>query len=106
MIAFKSFVYLHKMSDDECTMEDLVSLLIAIEAAEDIPHIRECPYHPLVQNAQYAASEAMHIYDGIVDEACVKVLKDNGFRVFPGEVDVFGCLTGCIETTKGIIMFG
>lgn len=94
------------MSDDECTMEELVSLLIAIEAADDIKSIRESPYHHLVQNAQYAASEAMIIYDGMIDELCVKMLKDNGFRVFPGEVDVFGCLTACIETTKGIIMFG
>lgn len=33
-------------------------------------------------------------------------LKMNGFYVFPGERDRFGWLTGCIQTTKGIVVFG
>lgn len=33
-------------------------------------------------------------------------LSARGFRVFPGEVDSFGWVTGCIQTTKGVIVYG
>lgn len=33
-------------------------------------------------------------------------LQTHGFFVFPGERDRFGWLTGCIQTKKGIVMFG
>jgi len=34
------------------------------------------------------------------------VLNKNGFSVFAGERDRFGWLTGCIQTEKGIIVYG
>jgi hypothetical protein len=34
------------------------------------------------------------------------VLREAGFQVFPGEQDRFGWLTGCIQTKKGIIVYG
>lgn len=34
------------------------------------------------------------------------VLNQNGFPVFAGERDRFGWLTGCIQTEKGIIVYG
>ena len=34
------------------------------------------------------------------------VLDSHGFRVFPGEQDRFGWLTGCIQTRKGFIVYG
>ncbi len=33
-------------------------------------------------------------------------LNDNGFFVSAGERDSFGWLTGCIQTKKGIIVYG
>lgn len=33
-------------------------------------------------------------------------LGNAGFEVFPGEQDSFGWLSGCIQTKKGIIVFG
>lgn len=33
-------------------------------------------------------------------------LKAEGYDVFPGERDRFGWLTGCIQTKKGILIFG
>jgi hypothetical protein len=33
-------------------------------------------------------------------------VKKAGFDVFPGDKDGFGWLTGCIQTNKGIIIFG
>lgn len=35
-----------------------------------------------------------------------RILNTNGFSVFPGERDRFGWLTGCIQTEKGIIVYG
>jgi len=35
-----------------------------------------------------------------------EVLGEAGFQVFPGEKDRFGWLTGCIQTKKGIIVYG
>lgn len=35
-----------------------------------------------------------------------EILKREGFPVFPGERDRFGWLSGCIQTKKGIIVFG
>jgi hypothetical protein len=34
------------------------------------------------------------------------LLNKNGFSVFAGERDRFGWLTGCIQTEKGIIVYG
>lgn len=33
-------------------------------------------------------------------------LKAEGYDVFPGERDRFGWLTGCIQTKKGILVYG
>jgi hypothetical protein len=35
-----------------------------------------------------------------------EVLGEAGFQVFPGEQDRFGWVTGCIQTKKGIIVYG
>ena len=44
---------------------------------------------------------------GDPDWASIKVLEDKThYRVFAGEKDSFGWLTGCILTRKGILVFG
>lgn len=93
------------MSDAEGTIEDLIVMLRAIETAADITSIKECHNHYLVHLAHCIASDVMIICGGIIDEVCVRQLHKEGFRVYPGETDVFGCLTACIETTKGVIVF-
>lgn len=35
-----------------------------------------------------------------------KILEDAGYAVFAGEKDSFGWLTGCIQTRKGVIVYG
>ena len=35
-----------------------------------------------------------------------ELLKGAGYNVFPGERDRFGWLTGCIQTKKGVIVYG
>ena len=34
------------------------------------------------------------------------ILSKAGFRVFSGETDGFGWITGCIQTKKGLILYG
>jgi hypothetical protein len=34
------------------------------------------------------------------------LIKEAGYDIFPGERDGFGWLTGCIQTKKGVVMFG
>ena len=35
-----------------------------------------------------------------------EILREAGYSVFAGEKDRFGWLTGCIQTKKGIIVYG
>ena len=44
--------------------------------------------------------------DGSCNYINIELLKNHKFNVFAGERDRFGWLTGCIETSKGIIVFG
>lgn len=59
----------------------------------------------LINEAEALGNEVL-IIDGKCNWDNHTILKDNGFNVFPGERDRFGWLTGCIQTKKGIIMFG
>lgn len=47
---------------------------------------------------------------GMVNAENIKVLRDKGYRVYPGEKDGFGWLTGCIAKSvnfkKKILVFG
>lgn len=62
--------------------------------------------HPIVIAALYLANELLIGDDGHPDRATMDKVVEKGFRIFPGEVDRYGWLTGCIELTRGIIMFG
>lgn len=62
--------------------------------------------HPLVNEAQGLACEFFITDDGRCNFPNMKVAEQAGFRVFAGEKDSFGWLTGCIQTNKGIIVYG
>lgn len=36
----------------------------------------------------------------------IRRLKNEGYNIYAGDKDDFGWLTGCIETKKGIIVYG
>lgn len=61
--------------------------------------------HPLIQNAVNLANEKL-IEDGMPNFKNIDLLKQEGYDIYPGEVDSFGWVTGCIKTSKGIIVFG
>jgi hypothetical protein len=63
-------------------------------------------YHPDVIECSSLANECLITSEGQPDADNIEVLRLYGFRVFPGEVDSFGWLTGCIQLSRGIIVFG
>ncbi len=98
-------------------MEQLLTALNAIEAAASIANSStyegktwltngyQEDYDPLVQEVLEHAG-VLITNEGRPDWHAHAVLKGNGFRVTKGESDSFGWLTGCIHTSKGIIVYG
>lgn len=62
--------------------------------------------HPLISAALFIANEILIGDDGHPDRAMMDKVVEKGFRIFPGEMDRFGWVTGCIELSRGIILFG
>jgi len=62
--------------------------------------------HPLVIAALHLANEVLIGDDGHPDRENMDKIISKGFCIFPGEMDRFGWVTGCIELSRGIIMFG
>lgn len=100
------------------SVSNLVSILRQIEASSEVPNNEEAggsPYltdgepddpHPLVQEASSEASMVLITNSGQPDFSAHRALLKEGFRVTAGETDSFGWLTGCIHTSKGIIVYG
>lgn len=59
----------------------------------------------LIQQAEKACCNHL-IKEGKPNYSNMDILRKEGFSVFPGEIDSFGWLTGCVKTKKGIIVFG
>ena len=62
--------------------------------------------NPLVNAAIFIANNILIGEDGHPDRTNMDKISHKGFPIFPGEQDRFGWLTGCIELSRGIIMFG
>jgi hypothetical protein len=59
--------------------------------------------HPLVNAAIYLADCCLTNEDKMSQMA---ELAKAGYHTFPGEQDRFGWLTGCIQLSRGVIVFG
>ena len=87
-------------------MDRLIRLLREIERNETIPDNKNA-----ILNGQYEIQAlATELF---IDEEGTPIFDDmdvfqqmSEFYIFPGERDRFGWLTACIQTKKGIIMFG
>jgi len=99
----------------EDKLSELLKVLLNIESDPSIEAVvpnelkdgyQEHQLHPLVQEAIHLANEVLITASGGINRAAVLKVKNSGFSVFPGETDSFGWLTGCILTTKGIVVFG
>jgi hypothetical protein len=93
-------------------MSDSVELLIMLLkriTSDDTIEIYKEHYsitHPLVDAAKFLANECLIGDDGHPDRETMDEVVEAGFPIFPGEMDSFGWLTGCIQLSRGIIMFG
>lgn len=94
-------------------MQRLVECLKKIEASDlpDVPKF-EIVYlhrndHELICETEGLANQVFIDEEGQPRfEEMDKLWHDYGYFIFPGERDRFGWLTGCIQTKKGIIVFG
>lgn len=87
----------------------LDTLKLISEADEPFP-LREGTYlddiHPLVQQAVNEAEYELITIRGGCNWKAMAGLEKHGYRIFPGEQDSFGWLTGCIRTPKGVLVYG
>lgn len=89
-------------------------LVEALKKIEESKEVKEKQYltngyfsdlHPLIQEARNLACDALISKSGCCNWDNINKLKESGYKVFPGERDSFGWLTGCIRTSKGIVVF-
>lgn len=63
--------------------------------------------HPLVDEISAAATDLFISNKGEpLFEEIDRFYKDYGYFIYPGERDRFGWVTACLQTKKGIIVFG
>jgi hypothetical protein len=86
-------------------MDLIIGLVKAVEEDDTIRITRDIydHSHPLVNAIIYLANTYLTLDDR---HEHLRVLKQHGIEVFPGEQDRFGWLTGCIQLSRGQIVFG
>jgi len=89
-------------------LELLILLLKQIDSDStiEVNNDRYKNTNPLVNAAIYMANEYLIGDDGHPSRKAMDYVIVNGFHIFPGEQDRFGWISGCIELSRGIIMFG
>jgi hypothetical protein len=90
------------------SLDILISILKYINSDDSIEVTNEFykTSHPMVSAACYLANECLIGEDGHIIRKNIDKVVSQGFPIYPGEMDRFGWLTGCIELSKGIIVFG
>jgi hypothetical protein len=89
-------------------MDTLIQLLREIEANSALPDDYEATlYDDSVSEIQSLATELFISKEGtpLFDEMD-RLQKMSGFYIYPGERDGFGWLSACLQTKKGVIVFG
>ena len=87
-------------------LKELESTTLSTEPDRVLNNLEDCPEAELITRISNWASSTL------INEAgrCIWDLHDElanaGFPVFAGEKDSFGWLTGCIQTSKGIVIYG
>ena len=92
-------------------MEELIKGLYELESCPGVEaskylHEQGCP--EMEERVEMVSTlAACLVRGGEPDWAAIKGLEEKThYRVFAGEKDSFGWLTGCILTRKGILVFG
>ena len=94
----------------ECTMQRLVECLKSVETsslADDSDRRLDPVDHPLIDEIRFIADRFLITDKGEPEfDEMDRLFKEHGYLVYPGERDRFGWVTACIQTKKGIIVFG
>ncbi len=96
------------MSYSDNSLNLLISILKTIDSDTKIEVHNEfySRAHPLVSAAIYLADNCLIGEDGHIIRKNIDEVVRQGFYIYPGEMDRFGWVTGCIELSRGIILFG
>ena len=86
-------------------LKELESTTLSMEPDRVLNSLHNCPEAELIQSLSGLASDTLVDHEGRCIWHLHDTLSDAGFPVFAGEKDSFGWLTGCIQTTKGIIVY-
>lgn len=89
-------------------MDDLVTLLKALESANEIDGTHEFLSLdiPIVAEISRRAEDLLITKGGQCDWYNIDYLRDEGYTAFAVEKDSFGWLIGGIQTKKGVITYG
>jgi len=98
------------MADSD--LDRMVFLLKAIDAS-DLPDTNDEETFLNVEPRRDEVNEIIELANTVLIDDSGKNIYENheylktfGYWVFPGEQDRFGWLTGCIQTKKGVIVYG
>ena len=79
-------------------MDELMKVLEELFDSTDIEVIDDYFQNsPLVDRAESLCCDQLITVHGDCNWENIKTLRDNGYRVFAGEKDSFGWLTGCVQ---------
>jgi hypothetical protein len=91
-------------------IDDLVAALKAIEDSdlECVDYLHEHEDNPLVERCEAEANATLITNEGRCNiRAMIELEKVcERWKAFAGDSDSFGWLTGCIRTTKGVLVYG
>lgn len=93
-------------------MEDLIRSLQELEAISELTEPDDPDFvlkrdaHELVRIIEGLADKLLIGKDGQCEWERIDELGAAGYAVFCGECDRFGWLSGCIQTKKGIVVYG
>lgn len=95
---------------DNLELHKLLFLLKKINVS-DLPndyevYLSNWPYSDDIKETISLANTVLIDDDGHNIYEHEEYLRSNGFSIFAGEQDRFGWLSGCIQTKKGIIVYG
>lgn len=105
--------------DEYSPIETLLTMLKLIDES-DLPDVKDTQedvylsnvvkthekYKELINNIIEIADQALITDEGKCDLDAIDIVKQHGYSVFAGEQDRFGWLTGCIQTKKGLLVYG
>lgn len=91
-------------------MQRLLECLNAVDASslpEDSEIRLDVSDHPLIDEIIFIATRLLITDKGEPEfDEMDKLYKEHGYFIYPGERDRFGWVTACLQTKKGVIVFG